>query len=203
MSSVAGQAKRYLHLLEKQVPEGVIVTSSWLRRHGYSRQLLSHYVRTGWLRQPNARRLSAAPRLLKLAADRDLASDDSERTSGGWRTYCARNTRVGALPAANDERGLPLRTGTPPNWLSKLPGEGPFHLSQQAQTLHGRSGSKVVHELDHGRQGATEPGGGRRLSRPALGGGGNGASFYRHPSGRSLKRSMSCRGERVLNKRTN
>jgi hypothetical protein len=52
ISNVAGQRAQHLNLLEKQLPEGLVVTSSWLIRHGYSRQLLSHYVRAGWLRQP-------------------------------------------------------------------------------------------------------------------------------------------------------
>ena len=52
MSNVAGQQTAALKPLEKRLPEGLLVTSSWLIRHGYSRQLLSHYVRTGWLRQP-------------------------------------------------------------------------------------------------------------------------------------------------------
>jgi len=52
MSNMAGQQTQHLNLLEKQLPEGLLVTSSWLIRHGYSRQLLNHYVRSGWLRQP-------------------------------------------------------------------------------------------------------------------------------------------------------
>jgi len=52
MSNMPGQRTQHLNQLEKQLPEGLVVTSSWLRQHGYSRQLLSHYVRTGWLRQP-------------------------------------------------------------------------------------------------------------------------------------------------------
>jgi hypothetical protein len=52
MSNMAGRRTQHLNQLEKQLPEGLVVTSSWLIRHGYSRQLLSHYVRTGWLRQP-------------------------------------------------------------------------------------------------------------------------------------------------------
>jgi hypothetical protein len=52
MSNMAGQRTQLLHQLEKQLPERLVVTSSWLIRHAYSRQLLSHYVRTGWLRQP-------------------------------------------------------------------------------------------------------------------------------------------------------
>lgn len=49
---MAGQQTQHLNHLERQLPEGLVVTSSWLIRHGYSRQLLSHYVRSGWLRQP-------------------------------------------------------------------------------------------------------------------------------------------------------
>src|SRR5260370_10168898 len=52
MSNMALQQTQHLNHLEKQLPEGLVVTSSWLIRHGYSRQLVSHYVRTGWLRQP-------------------------------------------------------------------------------------------------------------------------------------------------------
>lgn len=52
MSNVARQKEQHLNLLETRLPEGLVVTSSWLRQHGYSRQLLSHYVRTGWLVQP-------------------------------------------------------------------------------------------------------------------------------------------------------
>jgi hypothetical protein len=52
MSNMAGQQTQHINRLETQLPEGLVVTSPWLRRHGYSRQLLSHYVRAGWLRQP-------------------------------------------------------------------------------------------------------------------------------------------------------
>lgn len=58
---MAGQQTHLLNLLEKRLPEGLLVTSSWLGRHGYSRQLLNHYVKTGWLRQP-ARGVYQRPR---------------------------------------------------------------------------------------------------------------------------------------------
>jgi hypothetical protein len=44
--------ERPLHRLERELPEGVLVDAAWLKGHGYSRQLLSHYVSVGWLSQP-------------------------------------------------------------------------------------------------------------------------------------------------------
>ena len=43
------------------MPEGVLVNTAWLEDHGYSRQLLSHYVSAGWLDQP-ARGVYRRPR---------------------------------------------------------------------------------------------------------------------------------------------
>lgn len=47
-----GQNERLLNRLEKALPEGVLVDAAWLKKHGYSRQLLNHYAHTGWLEQP-------------------------------------------------------------------------------------------------------------------------------------------------------
>jgi hypothetical protein len=44
--------QRPLNRLERELPEGVLVDTAWLKKHGYSRQLLSHYVSAGWLDQP-------------------------------------------------------------------------------------------------------------------------------------------------------
>src|SRR5271169_6790265 len=44
--------QRPLNRLEGELPEGVLVDTAWLKKHGYSRQLLSHYVSAGWLEQP-------------------------------------------------------------------------------------------------------------------------------------------------------
>lgn len=55
------QNDRPLNRLEKELPEGILVDTSWLKRHGYSRQLLNHYVNAGWLTQP-ARGVYRRPR---------------------------------------------------------------------------------------------------------------------------------------------
>jgi hypothetical protein len=52
---------RPLNRLERELPEGVLVDTAWLKEHGYSRQLLSHYVSAGWLDQP-ARGVYRRPR---------------------------------------------------------------------------------------------------------------------------------------------
>jgi hypothetical protein len=44
--------QRPLNRLGGELPEGVLVNAAWLKDHGYSRQLLSHYVSAGWLDQP-------------------------------------------------------------------------------------------------------------------------------------------------------
>jgi hypothetical protein len=46
------QNQRPLNRLERELPEGILVNTAWLKKHGYSRQLLSHYVSAGWLDQP-------------------------------------------------------------------------------------------------------------------------------------------------------
>ncbi len=53
--------QRPLNRLERELPEGVLVNTPWLKERGYSRQLLSHYVSAGWLDQP-ARGVYRRPR---------------------------------------------------------------------------------------------------------------------------------------------
>jgi Transcriptional regulator, AbiEi antitoxin, Type IV TA system/Transcriptional regulator, AbiEi antitoxin N-terminal domain len=53
--------QRPLNRLEGELPEGILVDTTWLKDHGFSRQLLSHYVSAGWLEQP-ARGVYRRPR---------------------------------------------------------------------------------------------------------------------------------------------
>lgn len=46
------QTKSKLKWLEREVPEGLIVTAGWLTKHGFSSSLRSQYVSAGWLDQP-------------------------------------------------------------------------------------------------------------------------------------------------------
>ena len=47
-----GQKESKLKWLERELPEGLIVTAAWLEKHGYSRSLRSQYRKSGWLQQP-------------------------------------------------------------------------------------------------------------------------------------------------------
>lgn len=55
------QSGNKLNRLEQLLPEGMLVDSAWLSRHGFYGSLRSHYVATGWLEQP-ARRVYRRPR---------------------------------------------------------------------------------------------------------------------------------------------
>lgn len=50
-----------LKWLEREVPEGLLVTARWLTAHGYSSSLRSQYLKSGWLEQP-ARGVFRRPR---------------------------------------------------------------------------------------------------------------------------------------------
>lgn len=46
------QKETKLKWLERELPEGLVVTAAWLEKHGYSRSLRSKYLSAGWLQQP-------------------------------------------------------------------------------------------------------------------------------------------------------
>jgi hypothetical protein len=46
------QKWKKLNLLEDMLPEGLLVSSSWMEERGYSSSLRSQYVAAGWLKQP-------------------------------------------------------------------------------------------------------------------------------------------------------
>ncbi len=58
---MARQNDSLLNKLERELPEGLLANSAWFKKRGYSRQLLNHYVSSGWLEQP-ARGLFRRPR---------------------------------------------------------------------------------------------------------------------------------------------
>jgi hypothetical protein len=126
MSNIAGQRTRHLNLLEKRLPEGLVVTSSWLSRHGYSRQLLSHYVRTGWLRQPT-RGVYQRPRgslswqqivlsLQTILKEPLVVGGRTALEIQGYAHYLRPNMKEVYLYGPEP----------PPNWLNRLPGNVRF-----------------------------------------------------------------------------
>ena len=49
---MSAQKESKLKWLERELPEGLIVTAAWLQKNGYSSSLRSQYVDAGWLDQP-------------------------------------------------------------------------------------------------------------------------------------------------------
>jgi hypothetical protein len=123
---MAGQQTQHLNHLEKQLPEGLVVTSSWLIRHGYSRQLLSHYVRTCWLRQPT-RGVYQRPRG-SLSWQQIVISFQTvlkEPLVVGGRTALEIQGYAHYLRPVMKEAYL-YGPELPPNWLNRLPGKVHF-----------------------------------------------------------------------------
>jgi hypothetical protein len=58
---VNDQNKNKLKWMEREVPEGLLVTANWLTKHGYSSSLRAQYLKSGWLEQP-ARGVFRRPR---------------------------------------------------------------------------------------------------------------------------------------------
>lgn len=58
---MAIQNRTKLNLLQKHLPEGLLVDAAWFEQNGYSRSLRNQYVKAGWLEQP-ARSVFCRPR---------------------------------------------------------------------------------------------------------------------------------------------
>ena len=46
------QKRSHLSLLERDLPEGLIVDATWLEGRGIASNLRAYYVKNGWLEQP-------------------------------------------------------------------------------------------------------------------------------------------------------
>jgi hypothetical protein len=118
---MAEQTEGKLNRLERLLPEGLLVDSAWLSRHGYSTSLRSQYVAAGWLEQPTRqvygrRRGSLSWQqvvisLQKLLGQNLAVGGRSALELEGFAHYLAHEKKEVHLYG-------PKR---PPNWLHKLP----------------------------------------------------------------------------------
>ena len=127
MSNIMRQSASLLNRLDRELPEGLLAHSAWLRKKGYSRQLLGHYVAAGWLeraahgvfRRPRGT-LSWQQAVVSLQT---LLPDDPQAVGG--RTALELQGYAHFLPRKIREIHLygprPL-----PTWLGKLPLEERF-----------------------------------------------------------------------------
>ncbi len=124
-----------LNQLERSLPEGLVVDSDWMTRHGYSTSLRSQYVTAGWLVQPT-----------RGTFKRPLGTLTWERVVISLQVLLERPLIVGGRTAL-ELQGFAhyLRTDgssgvylygqeAPPGWLSKLPLKERF-LFRRMQTL--------------------------------------------------------------------
>lgn len=118
---MAGQNDRPLNRLERELPEGLLVDTAWLKQRGYSRQLLNHYVGAGWLEQP-ARGVYRRPRghvswqrtIISLQSLLEYPLAVGGRTAlelQGYAHYLRQGTEAVHLYGPK----------APPAWLKKLP----------------------------------------------------------------------------------
>jgi hypothetical protein len=49
---MAEQNESLLNLLEKELPDGLLVDAAWLEERGIASNLRAYYVKSGWLEQP-------------------------------------------------------------------------------------------------------------------------------------------------------
>jgi hypothetical protein len=124
---MAGQNAQKINRLERELAEGLLADTAWFKGRGYSRQLLNHYVATGWLEQP-ARGVYRRPRgsiswqqavisLQTLLAYPLVVGGRSALELQGYAHY---------LPQTTTELHL-YGSKPPPNWLYKLPLDIRFH----------------------------------------------------------------------------
>jgi transcriptional regulator with AbiEi antitoxin domain of type IV toxin-antitoxin system len=115
------QIVKRLNWLERHLPEGLLVDSRWLTRHGYSTSLRSQYVTARWLEQP-ARGVYCRPRgslswqqvVISLQALLEYPVLVGGRTALEWQGYAH------YLPRDLKEVHL-YGPKAPPRWLDKLP----------------------------------------------------------------------------------
>jgi Transcriptional regulator, AbiEi antitoxin, Type IV TA system/Transcriptional regulator, AbiEi antitoxin N-terminal domain len=117
---MAKQTEPKLNHLQREVPEGLLVDSSWLNEHGYSTALRYHYVAAGWLEHPT-RGVYRRPRgslsweqvvvsLQNLLKYPVLVGGRTALDLQGFAHYLERRTKEVHLYGSKE----------PPNWLYAL-----------------------------------------------------------------------------------
>jgi hypothetical protein len=130
---VVEQIGNKLNRLEQLLPEGMLVDSAWLTRHGFYGSLRTHYVATGWLEQP-ARRVYRRPRG-ELSWEQVVISLQGPLAcplAVGGRT--ALELQGYAHYLSHEVRSIQLYgPKRPPSWLEKLPVPERFYYHNSAR----------------------------------------------------------------------
>jgi hypothetical protein len=137
-----------LKWLEREVPEGLVVTADWLTKHGFSSSLRSQYVKAGWLEQP-ARGVFRRPRgslrwepvvisLQTLLRYPFVIGGRSALELQGYAHFLSREQREVHLYGPK-----PL-----PGWVDKLPLEQVFVFHNSARLFRGEQDTHAHVSLD-------------------------------------------------------
>lgn len=150
------QKQRPLKRLEREVPEGVLVDAAWLRGRGYSRQLLSHYVNAGWLRQPT-RGVYCRPRgsLFWQQVVISIQALLNYPLLVGGRTALELQGHAHYLPHAQKEVHL-YGPKPPPRWLYKLPLTTCFVYHNDRKLFRHQLPTKGLTQLEGGKKPNTD-----------------------------------------------
>lgn len=141
---MGSQNQGKLNWLQRTLPEGLVVDSGWLERHGVSRQLRRKYVMHGWLlslgrgvycRPTPAQVLSSVPwqqLVISLNALQNLPVAVGGRTAldlQGFSHYVSRSGSREAHLYANEEL---------PGWVSRVPVDAKLVLHNARKLFRNR-----------------------------------------------------------------
>jgi hypothetical protein len=142
------QRTKKINWLTQHLPEGILVDAAWLRRQGYTANLLRKYVASGWLEQP-AHRVYMRPRgplvwqqvaiSLQTLLRRDLVV--------GGRTALELHGYVHYLKSAATQVYL-YGPKPPPTWLKNLRAGVQFIYRNDAILFRKQLASTAPHRLD-------------------------------------------------------
>ena len=134
---MAIQRLNKLNQLERDLPEGLVVTAAWLEKRGYSRSLRSQYVASGWLEKPTRgvfRRPRGALRWEHLVISLQTLLEFP--ASVGGRTALDLQGYAHYLPHDLQEIHL-YGDGKLPSWVSNLPLKERINFHNRARLLPG------------------------------------------------------------------
>lgn len=137
-----------LNWLIQHLPEGLLVDAAWLRTHGYQRNLLAKYEKSGWLERP-INRVYLRPRgrlawqqvviSLQTLLERNLVvGGQTALEHHGFTHYLTHSTT--AVYLYGPER--------PPTWLSDLEADAEFRYRNDARLFTNALASTAPHLLD-------------------------------------------------------
>jgi hypothetical protein len=151
LSNVTRLKRSLLNQLEREVPEGVLVDTAWLKKRGYSRQLLSYYVNAGWLTQPT-RGVYCRPRgsLSWQQVVISLQALLHYPLLVGGRTALELQGHAHYLPHEQKEVHL-YGPKLPPRWLAKLPLKTCFVYHNDRQLFRSTLPMKGLTQLEGGK----------------------------------------------------